>query len=261
MHLRTCLAMALALASGAAATAQLGTADTTRWQLGLVAQTSWVAGNVNRLLLTGEGSVVFLDSTWGFGSRNRYQYGTFGPRLTENDLLSRNFVYLFPHSRVYPYAMLWAESRQMTLLAQRLQAGAGATWVAVRQPRHSLRFSLSLTHEAARYAHSGFAQPEYAGRRQVQLQRATLRLAGAHTLGPLRLGYEAWWQPAPAHWPNHRARAEAWLAAPLARRLSLQGTYVYQYEWLHLAGIRPQDHLLLVGLAWRLATQTHLLGL
>jgi hypothetical protein len=97
------LAVIIALLPCQAAFAQLTDIDTLPWQYRLSATGSLLTGNVERLLLISGGELAHVQKILGFKTGNTFQYGTIRKRQTEDDLVSRNFLYLFPQARFYPY--------------------------------------------------------------------------------------------------------------------------------------------------------------
>lgn len=94
---------------------------------------SWMTGNVDRLLFVGNGNVATMHKKWAFRTDVSYQYGTFSKKVTENDLFTRLFFYLYPKNKIYPYLMCWGETSKRRALEYRLQIGPGATWVVYKK--------------------------------------------------------------------------------------------------------------------------------
>jgi hypothetical protein len=230
--------------------AQLTEADTLAFGWKATAAGSWLSGNIDRLVLLSSAEVARVRPTWAFRSANTHQLGYWGSLNTENDLLARQFAYLYPHRRIYPYAMLWLETNKRQAMDFRLQAGPGLTVVVVRRPGHVVKVSGTLTYEHAWFARATFTDPDYAGRQAFGLVRGSWRVFGQHTAGArhLRLRYEVWGQHAFQDAANYRLRAEAALEYTFHRLLAFRLGVVHQYEAITLAGLKPRDTFATIGL-------------
>jgi hypothetical protein len=231
--------------------AQLTEADTARLG-GRVALTgSWLTGNVNRFLAIASADAVVNRGGWAIRSAQTWQQGSFGGFPTERDLFSRNFFYLRPHARLYPYAMLWAETNLRRNLDLRLQGGVGMSWVAVRQHRAQLKTSVTLTAESARFGSDRFLDSAYNGNRTLQTLRGTVRIFGR--VQPLAtskcvLRFEAWAQPALTDAGNIRLHADAALDWPIAGKTAFRVAFNYNRESVVPVGVMPADAFLTFGL-------------
>lgn len=230
--------------------AQLLEQDTARWQLAVGHNLFYSEGNVDRLLNRSDASIKYLAAKWGAASESQYLFGTFGPRVTENDVLSKHFVYLWPRARWYPYAMVWTEATFRRRVDQRYLLGLGLSWVAIRAKQYHLKLSATAGWEQAQYGRPRLVnlddQTDH-----LQEPRAVARLYGWVQLPKLlKLTYEAWYQHAWVHASNKRLFAQASLQVPVHPSISLRATTQYSYDQIHVQGTEDADLYLTFGLQW-----------
>lgn len=237
------------------AIAQLQEGDTSKWQFNSSFAWRLNTGNVERLIVTPEANLshVQAQKRWGFSARQRYTYGTFGPVKTENDWLSRNFVYLTPERTVYPYVMLWFQTHARQQLDFRYQAGVGFTVLPLKKGRQVIKVSLTATYEQNWYARPGLTAISDAGASAYSVVRATGRVFGSHTFPQniVSVYYEFFFQQAVDNIDNWRIFTEGGISTVIARGFSMR-TYVnYEHQSVHLAAVKPNDLILNVGLNYR----------
>jgi hypothetical protein len=194
------------------------------------------------------------EKRWGFSARQRYTYGTFGPRVTENDILSRNFIYLTPDRRWYPYLMAWFQTHARQQLNFRYQLGPGITFVAIRRKSHLLKLSATATIERNWYNVPGLAFMKDKEVREYSVARATARVFGSHALsdGIVSLYYELLMQQALDHLENWRVFAECGVSTRITTAFSLRSFFNYEYQQVHVETEKPEDLILNVALSYRL---------
>jgi hypothetical protein len=224
------------------ASAQLTDIDTASFQLRLSSQGSLLTGNVERLLLMPSAELALVREMWGVKTSNTYQYGTFAKRKTEDDVVSRNFIYLFPKTSFYPYAMIWLERNFRRGIDFRYQAGIGASYVLFTEEHHRLKLSLTLTRE----------ESEFKTNLAIATTRLTARLLGKHVLFDdfVRLRYELWIQPSLEDSKNLRSHIDSLLEIPLSTHLSLLASLNFTRESIVLPKVRENDTLLLFGFSF-----------
>lgn len=180
-------------------------------------------------------------------------YGTIFNNETEDDIFSRNFVYLYPRARFYPYAMLWLQNSKRQRITFRYQAGIGATYRVIQSIEDQLKLSATLTYEETTYDGTDFTiEPENLDTDMVTTWRTTFRVLGDHHFAGnrVRLHYETWYQPAFGDSNNWRYYLNGALEVPLAKHFSFRMAVLYTHEEIVLTSIKRDDKILTVGLNW-----------
>ncbi len=235
------------------ASAQLAEQDTARRGYMLATSGMLITGNVERFLWTSTGELRHVAPVWGFISTNTYQYGTIFNNKTEDDLISRNFVYLFPKKRWYPYQMTWLERNWRRKIDHRYQIGLGGTWVVIRQSKHLLKLSLTGTYESTHFRGINFENYPDGETSTIRTWRATVRVFGNNVIGKnkLRLRYEAWIQPSLEDADNFRYHLEGVASLPMGKRFSLQTNVNYSFENIVLESIKQRDLIWTFGISFQ----------
>ena len=229
--MRTLAVLLLALIFGTTR-AQLSEADTLRWQYRVSATGSWLRGNIEQFMLLGTGEVAHVKERWGVKSAISYQYGTFFYRQTLGEGIWRNFLYLDPRARLYPYLMLWYQRSYQRGIEHRTQVGPGLTYVLLRRKGQLLKLSATATYEANTFRSATFRERPDLTTTELETWRLTGRLYGEHQLaeGQMRLRYEGWVQPSLTDADNLRAMVEADLSIPLKKGFALRQAVRWSYE-------------------------------
>lgn len=232
--------------------AQLTEGDTLKFGYRLTLNGSWITGNLERLLITATTDLSTVHDKWAFRTSNSYQHGTFGKFRTENDLISKNFFYLFPKKAVYPYLMGWLETNLRRSIGFRYQVGPGVSWAFVRKENHSMKISATVTFEETRFERDTFEMAAYDGSTRIQTARATARLIGQHRIaeGNLRIRYELWGQPSVIDADNFRLHADLSLEVPIHRFIAVRTAFNYTYENVVVASAFRQDTFWMFGLTF-----------
>lgn len=212
--------------------AQLSEVDTLRWQYRITATGNWSRGNVEQFMLLGTGELAHVKERWGFKSALNYQYGTFFHRQTLGEGIWRNFLYLNPRARLYPYLMLWYQQSYQRGIDDRTQVGPGMTYVLLRKNAQLLKLSVTGTYETSTFRTSSYRERVDLTDPVIENWRLTGRLYGEHRLfdGMLRLQYEAWVQPSLTDADNLRALVDAGLNFPLKKGFALRQALRWSYE-------------------------------
>lgn len=231
--------------------AQLTERDTSNFSWKLSTNGSWLTGNVERLLILSSADITVIEEPWAIRSSNTYQYGTVGKKLTENDLFSRNFFYLFPKNEVYPYLMGWIESNKRRNFSIRYQIGPGISWGFINDESSSIKISFTATYEMTNYRNTVYSNTNYNGDENLDLFRGTIRLFGKHQMFENKIGfvYEVWGQQTFDDKENHRLYGNIVLEFPITKQLSFRTGYNYYYESVVLAGVKPRDSFLFFGIS------------
>lgn len=231
--------------------AQLTETDTLRFGYRFNVNGSWITGNVERLLVTNNLELSHAGKAIGLKSSNNYTYGTIFGFETENDIFSRNFFYLYPQRKFYPYAMLWVQSSKRQQIDFRYQVGLGASLSIIHKSDHQLKISTTLSQENTRYLGTTFnVEPENLDLNEVSNWRSTVRLLGNHRIAcnKLNIKYETWYQPAFNDANNWRYFLQTALEIPLSRHFSFRSALIYSHENIVLINIKRDDKILTFGL-------------
>ncbi len=233
--------------------AQLLERDTARWSYALASSFFLSKGNVDRLLWKSDASLKHIHAGWGFSSDNTYLHGSFGSFRTERDFFSRNFLYLHPKAKFYPYLMGWLETNLRRKIDFRYQLGPGATWVPLNKGGNVLKFSLTATYEHTDFNGNNFVNAEPQAFNVIDTWRLTGRLFGYHGLlqDKLRLQYEFWYQQSLEFGNNYRYHTEVSLLAPLSKALSVRLNLNYSFENVVLTGVKQGDLFWTMGLNFK----------
>jgi hypothetical protein len=243
--------MALSLSVGVGF-AQLNESDSTPLQLKFTATGSYLDGIVNRLLLVNRAEIAYAKPTWGFSSRNDYQFGRTFYRQTENDILSYNYLYANPLRRSYPYAMLLIETNYRRKVNFRYQPGLGVSYNLVQERHNLLKLSLTGSFEHSKYGGTEFENHENSNPPSsvIETWRLTGRVFGRHRLlhDRLRLLYEIWFQQSVLDGANYRYHTDDALEFPVSKYIALRLGFRYTYEHVELVGNKPYDLFLTYGI-------------
>lgn len=236
-------------------TAQLSESDTARWQFSSSVTGMLAKGNLERFILTTDANVshVSRNKLFGFSSGNRYSFGTFGKYRTENNVMSRNFIYLLPEKRFYPYIMLWLTRHEQQQLNFRYQVGAGGTAVALRKKEQLIKVSLTITYEDNYFRQSNLTYLGDTAQKKYDTWRATVRLFGRHRFAKniVELYYEAWFQQSLTNIRNWRVFVEGGLNVKVYKGLSVKSFVNYEYQTVHIQKLKPGDILFNFGVNYK----------
>jgi len=235
------------------AMAQLNESDTTRFQLRAGTTGAWQKGNVDLLVLRGR--LEFVTSSHNalvFKTLNNSLYQEFSGFKADNDINSRNYLYLNPYRKIYPFAMVYFQTNYRRAIDFRSFGGVGATWQIVQQPITTLKLSASLIYELTRFRGNQFNEVAYNGNETIELARATIYLAGWHKLveNRLRVYYSGYWQPGLNGTSNNRFQLDAGLDFPLWKGLNATLQYAYSFEQIVTASVKQNDQVLTYGLSY-----------
>lgn len=234
------------------ANAQLTEQDTLQFGYKISSTGSWITGNVDRFIVSNTLDLSHVGKKVGVKSSTSYIYGTIFKQETENDFFSRNFIYLNPSKRLYPYVMAWFQHSQRQQIQFRYQVGIGATYTFVNNTNHLLKLSGTLTREQTRYNGTSFwIEPENLNNNEVTNYRATARILGSHTLlsKKLKILYETWYQPAFDDNTNWRYLLNAALELPISKQVSFRSALLYTHENTVLTNIKRDDKIVTFGLS------------
>ncbi len=229
--------------------AQLLESDTARISYALGSSLYLSRGNVDRFLWRNEVSVKHIRKEIGLSTENTYIYGTFGGRQTENDISSRNFLYLTPKNSMYPYMMLWIESHFRKQIDLRYQIGPGISWNVWEKPEHLIKLSLTGTYEVSDFDGSDFQIIGNQNSSVISTWRLTGRIYASHHLlqRKLNMMWEIWYQPSIESIDNYRYNIHTLWQVPISKSLYFFLRLDYSYEHVALVRISQDDLIWTVG--------------
>ncbi|MDX2302948.1 MAG: DUF481 domain-containing protein [Microscillaceae bacterium] len=248
--IRTLQAVILLLSCTLTTKAQLTESDTLLWGYQWSSSASYLSGNVERFLWINRFAFSHSEEVWGFKSSTHHQYGTIRRQLTENDVISKNFVYLYPRKRFYPFMILWLESHQRRAIDFRYQWGAGLSYVLIQKANHRLKPSLKVTYEKSKFQRNDFEEDRFDNSFEIDTWRLAGRLIGSHFLWKRKLNfsYEFWYQQSLQTWDNYRYYVDMKLSFAINKLLALQALFSQSYESIVLEGVQRKDTYFSYGL-------------
>lgn len=189
---------------------------------------------------------------FAFKTQNTYRYQSFFDRKVDNEFSNRNFVYLYQHRRLYPFAMAFLSGNFRRKIDFRYFSGAGITWQIVQKQQHALKFSASGVFESTQFSDNTFNFPEYDGSEELKTWRATFRLFGKHAFAKqkLRLYYEAYAQPSLEDRNNYRWHTELGLDFPVWKGLSISAMLMYDHENVTIKQVKQRDLIATFGVSY-----------
>lgn len=224
-------------------TAQLLDSDTLQWGFKTAVTGNFTAGNLDRYLLNISAEAVHVKGRIGIKTGINYTGGKFNGYRTENDLLSRSFLYLDPQHKTYPFFMVWLESSVRRNIDFRHQYALGFTRRLTGSRTNIVKSSLSISYDDTKYFGNSFTHYEDTSSRIIRTWRAIARLSGQHELfkGKLRWRYECWIQPSLESLSNYRWHAESSLDVPFTKRMAFRTAFNYYYDHVINKGLSNYD--------------------
>lgn len=236
------------------AVAQINESDTLLFQSRFSLTSAWQTGNVEMLSIRAKLDVSFAPSKkFAFKTQNSYLYQEFFKKRADEDIFSRNFVYLNPQNRVYPFAMAFVSTNFRREIDFRYFAGLGITWQLVRHKNNLLKVALSGIYEKTDFAKTVFNESKYNGNENISTWRATFWLFGKHSIlgNKLVFHYDCYAQPSVNQQNNFRGQAEVGFDMPIFRHLSFTTNLIYMYESVVILGQKDTDTILTFGLSYQ----------
>ncbi len=233
--------------------AQINESDTLLLQYHTSLTGSWQTGNLDAVSLRAKADISLAPTAaWAFKTQHAYRYQAFYGRKADHDYAGRNFIYLWPRRRIYPFVLFFPSANYRRKIDFRQFGGAGVSAQLLRQPGQTIKVSLSGVYETTHFAGSTYNDADYDGDERIDTWRATLWLFGKHRLfnGRVRAFYEAFFQPSLGNAGNFRWQAEASLEWPLWKGFSFTANYLFTHENVVIRSVKPDDGLLTFGLAW-----------
>ncbi len=237
------------------ALAQINESDTILLQTRLSLSGNWQEGNVEMLAFRGKLDMsVSLAKKIVFKSQNSYLYQEFFKRKADEDIFSRNFLYLNPKAKVYPFTIAFLSTNFRREIDLRYFVGIGFTWQVVRHQKHLLKVALSGVYEKTDFTKATFNESQYNGIQSIRTWRATFWLFGRHQIAYKRLifHYDFYAQPSLEQRNNLRWQTEAGLDIPLWQGLNFTSNFIYTYESIVIEKQKNKDSIFTVGFSYQL---------
>lgn len=233
--------------------AQINESDTIKLQLRASFTGSYQQGNVALMALRGraDGSYWFAKN-WVFKSQNSSLYQSFYAKKADNDVFSRNYLYLKPYHRVYPFAIGYVSSNFRRKITLRYFAGVGASVQLLKKAKHVVKLSANAVYESTKFGDIVYNDARYNGDNRINLWRSTLYVGGWSYLMDrrIRMYYDAFGQIAWRNRHNYRTQADLGFDCPIWKGLSLNALFTYTHEQVVVQKIKPDDQLVTFGLSY-----------
>lgn len=210
---------------------------------------TYSAGTIDRTLILAGVDVAAIGRLFGVTSSTSFTYGTFGTYVTERDLLTKNFFFVAPQERWYPFVMVWYERGLRRAIEHRLQPALGGTWVALQDTIGWIRLSASMAPEF-----TDFRSPLPDGRSSITVYRAIGRVAAWIRTSDHRFAadLECWVQPNVEDLSDVRAYANVSFSVKIVDELRLRANTTWIREPYVPSTVQPEDLLITFGLSYTL---------
>lgn len=210
---------------------------------------TYSAGTIDRTLILAGVDVAAIGRLVGVTSSTSFTYGTFGAYVTERDLLTKNFFFVAPQERCYPFVMVWYERGLRRAIEHRLQPALGGTWVALQDTIGWIRLSASVAPEFTE-----FRAPLPDGRSSITVYRAIGRVAAWIRTSDHRFAadLECWAQPNVEDLSDVRAYANISISVKIVDELRLRANTTWIREPYVPSTVQPEDLLITFGLSYTL---------
>ncbi len=233
--------------------AQLNESDTLTYQLRVSVTGKFQTGNVSLIAIKSRtGFSGRIGNALVFKTQNKTLYQEFFRRKVDNNLDSRNFLYIHPERRFYPLAMAFISTNFRRNVDRRLLLGVGGTWNIINETNNSVKFSLSTFYEWSRFDGMIFNRESFNGDEEVELYRWAIYIAGIHRIyeQKLMLHYSSIFEPTFDDFGNSRVELDIGMDVKLWKALALSVEYQYNFEALVVSNVDQHDGILSVGLSY-----------
>ncbi len=224
--------------------------DTLRLKADLAITGFYQGGNVQTLIFRAKSDIRYRP--WDdlqFQTKNSYVYQEFGKVKADEDILSLNFLHLYPKKKVSPLALAFLSTNFRREINLRYLLGAGAAIKVLQKKRNKLEFSVTFEYESTDFKSDDFNRDEFDGDSRLNTLRGTLWVSGRHELFKKKviLSHENYFQPSLEQQGNFRYRADFGLELPVWKFLSFKVNYLRARESVVIEGQVPQDEFLTLG--------------
>jgi hypothetical protein len=230
--------------------AQINESDTLKTKASLSLSGFFQEGNVDTYIFRARSDFSF--HPWKssvFKTNNSYVYQEFGKQKADEDVLSRNFLYIHSDKKVHPLILGFVSTNYRRKIDLRYLAGAGITYKAVNNKKQWLAFSVSSEYEQTDFGSRDFNRPEYDGAKSIDTFRGTLWVSVRYHLFDDKaiLSHESYYQPSLQERNNYRWRAEVGLELPVWKYLNFTVNYLQTFESIVIQNEKRQDRFLTFG--------------
>jgi hypothetical protein len=234
---------------------QLNESDTMNLQIRIGVNGIRQTGNVELGILRSRTEILTrMSKNIVLKSQNNTLYQEFGRRKADNDIHSRNYIYLKPDRRLYGFGIAYLQSNYRLKIHYRGFAGMGITWQFIRKHKHVIKLSGSLVYEKTQYHATIFNKSIYNGSEVIFIWRPTIYISGIHRFKDQksRFYYSAYWQPGIDRVSNQRFQAETGLDFNIWKGLSFSIQYIFIQETVVPIRVKQQDDMITVGITYYL---------
>ena len=230
--------------------AQINESDTLKTKASLSLTGFYQSGNVKTEIFRAQSEMSV--HPWRqslFRTKNSYVYQEFGNQKADEDVLSLNFLILYPEKRLHPFLLGFVSSNFRRRIDMRLLTGGGVSYQILREDSKSLQVSVSGEYEQTDFASSNFNREEYDSSREINTIRGTIWISGQYRMFDNRMiiNHESYYQPSLVKSDNYRWRADLGLELPLWKYLNFSINYRRTFESIVIEGQEQQDQILTFG--------------
>ena len=226
--------------------AQINERDTINHAIQLQLGGSYQVGNVELTRVTGRGEFVkSLPNHFVFKTQNQYLYQKIVGRKADENIESRNFLYLNPKATIYPYAIAFLSTNYRREIDKRYFGGLGITYQLINTHINNLKLSGNGLYEESHYTQQSFNESQFDGNSRLEAFWYSAYVSGFLILNSssIRLVYELYWQQSLETSINYRYHIVTGLDFKVFKNLGLQTRYEYTYENVIVLGNKSSDTL------------------
>ena len=232
--------------------AQLNESDTLKFGYKFTTTGLIQSGNVRQVVLSSGLDILHYSPVISLRSINSNVYQTFYGVKTDENFISKNFVYYAYQNSVYPYIMTWLETNYRRKIGFRYQIGPGISFRVLNTKNQLLKLSLTSTYEHSEFS-KVFAFENYNKiSDEINTWRVTSRLFGRTSIveNNLQLNYEFWFQQSIQDANNYRFHYQSNLVFSLSKKLNILAAIDGSYENIIPIGVKHDDFKFTFGISY-----------
>jgi hypothetical protein len=207
-------------------------------------------GNVDALIFRANSNVSMIPlDQWVFKTQNSYVYQEFGNEKADEDILSLNFLYFKPDSKMHPLLLGFISTNFRRQIDVRYLFGLGMTYQLINEKKDWLKISVTNEYERTRFAQTDFNHSSYDGQATINTLRGTLWVNGRYQLfnNKMILSHESYFQPSLSQGNNYRWQADIALELPVWQYFNFRINYLHTFESLVIEDQKQEDRFLTFG--------------